>query len=173
MFLIFFSILDLFYTNLYLNAENLIGKYIKSFQTINKGILIRNFKFIIGLIILQIFYNRSSKCILCQFSKREIYEKLEEIITNAIKDRSDVLPEELMNNVINKYSEIPTLNGTDNDIMEEITTHISRYADIYKKDIEFQVMVSVRGQDLRLKQKKALEGDKLSGLIEEKIERGV
>lgn len=34
-------------------------------------------------------------------------------------------------------------------------------------------MLSVRRQDLRLKQKRALEGDMLSVLIEEKIERGV
>ncbi|TKJ18253.1 MAG: hypothetical protein CEE43_18505 [Promethearchaeota archaeon Loki_b32] len=161
------------FSHLYINPEKAIQDYVNQYGGKDKKILVKNFKFIIGLILLNIFKNRSSKCILCQFSKREIYEKLEEIISIAIKDRTDVLPEDLVNNVINKYSEIPTLNETDNDIMEEITTHMSRYADIYKRDIEFQVMLSVRRQDLRLKQKRALEGDMLSVLIEEKIERGV
>ncbi len=161
------------FSNLYINSDKYIQDYINQYGEKDKKSLIKNFKFIIGLILLKIFKNRSSKCMHCQFSKREIYEKLEEIISIAIKDRIDVLPEDLVDNVINKYSEISIFNETDNDIMEEITTHMSRYADIYKKDIEFQVMLSVRRQDLRLKQKRALEGDMLSGLIEEKIERGV
>ena len=161
------------FSHLYINSEKTIQDYINQYGGKDKKILVKNYKFIIGLILLDIFKNRSSKCMHCQFSKREIYEKLEEIISIAIKDRSDVLPKDLVNNVINKYSEISMFNETDNDIMEEITTHMSRYADIYKKDIEFQVMLSVKRQDLRLKQKRALEGDMLSGLIEEKIERGV
>lgn len=147
------------FSNLYINSEKAIQDYFNQYGGKDKKIIVKNYQFIIGLILLKIFKNRSSKCMLCQFSKREIYEKLEEIINIAIKDRSDVLPEDLVNNVINKYSEIPTLNETENDIMEEITTHMSKYADIYKKDIQFQVMVSVRRQDLRLNQKSALEGD--------------
>ena len=161
------------FSHLYINSEKAIQDYFNQYGGKDKKIIVKNFKFIVGLILLNIFKNRSSKCMLCQFSKREIYEKLEEIISIAIKDRSDVLPWDLVNNVINKYSEIPTLNETDNDSMEEITTHMSRYADIYKKDIEFQIMVSVRRQNLRLKQKRTLEGEILSVLIEEKNKRGV
>ena len=161
------------FSHLYINHEKAIQDYLNQYGGNDKKILVKNYKFIIGLILLNIFKNRSSKCMLCQFSKREIYEKLEEIISIAIKDRSDVLPWDLVNNVINKYSEIPTLNETDNDSMEEITTHMSRYADIYKKDIEFQIMVSVRRQNLRLKQKRTLEGEILSVLIEEKNKRGI
>jgi len=152
------------FSKLYSNAE----KYVKqNFNEYNKeitSILIRNFEFITGLIILNIFKNRSSKCILCQFSKREIYKKLEEIISVAVKDRSDVLPEEIVENVIEMYSEIPIFNGIniDKDKLEtEIVNEILRYADLYKKDLDFQIMVSLRRKDLRLKQKLTLEKENL------------
>ena len=150
----------LYFTRLYLKAEKHIEEYIKDYHPEDKKILIRNFKFILGLIILKIFKNRSSKCRYCQFSKREIYIKLEEIIGVAVKDRTDVLPEDLLENLIDRLSEIPMFEGLsikDDKIREQIIGTIMKAGDEYKKDLDFQIMVSQRRKALRLKQKKALE----------------
>ena len=149
-----------YFANLYLNSKEYVQQYINEYNSQNKEILIRNFKFITGLIILNILKNRSSKCILCQFSKREIYNKLEEIIGVAVKDRSDVLTEELIEDVIEKFAEIPMFNGINiksEDFKKNIAKEIMRCADLYKKDLDFQITVSLRRRDLRLKQKLALE----------------
>ena len=101
---------------------------------------------------------------LCQFSKREVYSKLEELIGVAVKDRSDVLPEELLEEVIENFSEIPMFDGIDinnEEIENEITREILRCAEMYKKDLDFQIMVSIRRKDLRLKQKLALEDQEI------------
>ncbi len=148
------------FSNLYLNAETFVQKYINENGQGDAEILIRNFKFLIGLIVLKILKNRSSKCIDCQFSKRHVYKKLEEMISLAIKDRSDVLPRELVVDIIEKHSEIPIFKGT--DIREEnfklkTIEEITKSADIFKKDLHFQIMVSSRRKDSRLKQIKALE----------------
>ncbi|MFX1419321.1 MAG: hypothetical protein ACFE9N_10415 [Promethearchaeota archaeon] len=149
-----------FFANLFMDSKKYIQQYINEFTSKDREILNRNFKFITGLIILNILKNRSSKCILCQFSKREIYNKLEEIIHIAVKDRSDVLPEELINNLIEKYAEIPMFNGigiNTESFEEKIAKDIFRCANLYKKDLDFQITVSLRRRDLRLKQKLALE----------------
>lgn len=96
----------------------------------------------------------------CQFSKREFYEKLEEIITDAIKDRSDVLPDELVKNLIDKLSDIPTFNGTsitNETVKKNICLEIFRNADLYIKDIDLQIKVSIPRKKIRLKQKKVSE----------------
>ncbi len=148
------------FSKLYINAEKYVQQYISDYGNVDKEILIRNSKFLTGLIILKIFQNRSSKCVLCQFSKREIYNKLEEIIGIAVKDRSDVLPEELVENLIENFAEIPMFNGIyikNDEIEKNIAGEIVKCADAYKKDLDFQIMVSLRRKDLRLKQKLTLE----------------
>ncbi|MFX1280401.1 MAG: hypothetical protein ACFFA3_13415 [Promethearchaeota archaeon] len=150
----------LFFAGLYFDAEKHVDKYIAKFQSGDKKTLIRNFKFLIGITILNIFKNRSSKCVLCQFSKREMYDKLEEMMGIAIKDRSDVLPEEMLEILVGKYSEIPIFDGifikeeSNNDSLIE---NILKFSDDYKKDLDFQIMVSSRRKTLRLKQQEALE----------------
>ena len=154
----------IFFVRLYLESKIYVKQYINDYNSKDEEILIRNFKFITGLIILNILKNRSSKCILCQFSKREIYNKLEEIINIAVKDRSDVLPEELIEDLIEKYAEIPSFNGTNitsEDSKNIIAKEILRCADMYKKDLDFQIIVSLRRRDLRLKQKIAIEDQKI------------
>lgn len=144
----------LYFANLYSKAEKYIEESIKDYHPGEKKNLIRNFKFISGLIILKIFKNRSSKCVYCQFSKREIYNKLEDIIGVAVKDRSDVLPEDLLENLIDRLSEIPIFEGVkikSDDIREQIIEMIIKAADEYKKDLDFQIMVSQRRKALRLK----------------------
>ncbi len=148
------------FANIYLNAKEYIQQYINEYGHGDKEILIRNFEFIIGLIILEILKNRSSKCIGCQFSKREVYKKLEEMINVAIKDRSDVLPTELLVDLIEKHSEIPIFNGSnikEESFKENMVKELVRSADIFKKDLDFQIMVSSRRKDSRLKQIKTLE----------------
>ncbi|MFX1326778.1 MAG: hypothetical protein ACFE91_01360 [Promethearchaeota archaeon] len=168
-----------FFCELYLDAEKYIQQYIKDSKIKDQeiDILIQNFKLITGLIILNIFRNRSSKCMLCQFCKREYYQKLEDIINTAIKERSDVLSEEVFTNFIEKCSEIQIFDGIDineNGIKEKILEEIIRNADRYKKDLEFQRMLSFRRQDLSLKRKRGLEENFLFLFVEEKkIEKGV
>jgi hypothetical protein len=154
----------LYFSNLYFMAEKYVDEYIKEVKTGDREILIRNFKFLIGIIVLNIFKNRSSKCVLCQFSKRDLYGKLVEVINIAIKDRSDVLPEEMLEVLVGKYSEIPMFDGiyaNGIDCEENIVENILKFADDYKKDLDFQIMVSTRRKALRLKQKEALENEEV------------
>ena len=147
----------MFFSALYNNPRKYIEQNIDDDNREDINLLIRNFKFITGLIILNIFKNRFSKCVLCQFSKREIYNKLEEIMITAFKDRSDVLAEELIESIEN-LSEISIFNGIESDNNEEkIAKKLLTFADLYKKDLDFQIMVSIRRKDLRLKQKLAME----------------
>jgi hypothetical protein len=151
------------FCTLYDNAKEYVQQNIDDYVSEDINILIRNFKFITGLIVLNIFKKRVSKCILCQFSKREIYKKLEEIMNIAVKDRSDVLPEEFLEDIEN-FSELSIFNGFEierEDIEKEIAKKMLRYAELYKKDLDFQVMVSSRRKDLRLKQKLALEEENI------------
>jgi hypothetical protein len=81
----------------------------------------------------------------------------------AVKDRSDVLPEEFLED-IDKFSELAVFNGFDverDEVDKEIAKKMLRYADLYKKDLDFQVMVSLRRKDLRLKQKLAMEEENI------------
>jgi hypothetical protein len=148
------------FSNLYFEADKFIQNYIDEYGHGDKEMLVRNFKFIIGLIILKILKNRVSKCIGCQFSKKEMYKKLEEMINVAIKDRSDVLPAELLVDIVEQHSEIPIFNGSnikEESFRENMVKELVRSADIFKKDLDFQIMVSSRRKESRLKQIKALE----------------
>jgi hypothetical protein len=150
----------LYFAELYFEAEKFVDNYIAKFKSGDKKTLIRNFKFLIGIIILNIFKNRSSKCVLCQFSKREMYDKLEEMIKIAIKDRSDVLPEEMLDILLGNYAEIPIFDGIfikGDSTEDKIVENILKFSDDYKKDLDFQIMVSSRRKTLRLKQQEALE----------------
>lgn len=154
----------MYFADLYFMVEKFVDQYIVKFHSGDKNTLIRNFKFLIGLIIINIFKNRSSKCVLCQFSKREMYSKLEELMSVAIKDRSDVLPEEMLEILLGKYSEIPMFDGIyiKGDKSEEnIVENILKFAAEYKKDLDFQIMVSNRRKTIRLKQKEALESQEI------------
>ena len=150
----------LYFAGLHFSAEKYVDQYIAKFQSGDKKTLIRNFKYLIGIIILNIFKNRSSKCVLCQFSKREMYDKLEEMMKIAIKDRADVLPEEMLEILVGKYSEIPMFDGIfikEEKDEENIIENVLKFSDDYKKDLDFQIMVSSRRKTLRLKQQEALE----------------
>jgi len=114
------------------------------------------FRYLTGIIILSILKNRSSKCILCQFSKQESYNDLLEAINTAIKDRSDVLPSELQEILINKYAEIPNFGGyhfEDRNKEIEMIEQLINLANQYKKDMEYQTMVLNRRINTRVSEK--------------------
>lgn len=148
------------FSELYLEAESLVKNYHKGKDL---EIIIKNFKFIVGLIILLILKNRCSKCKLCQFSEQSIYNEMSEEMEMSIKDRSDVLPKDLLDVLINEYSEIPIFGGIRfKENKQLIAEKIIGFSDDYKKDLEFQIMVSSRRMDLRLKQKQRKEEEEIS-----------
>ncbi len=131
----------IYFSSLYSIAEIIVKKYMK------KGIfneVVESFRYLIGIIILYILKNRSSKCVLCQFGKQEIYRDLIDAINSALKDRTDVLPSELQEILKKDYAEIPNFGGyriSDAEEEIEIIEQLIRYANQYKKDMEYQTMV--------------------------------
>lgn len=152
---VYFSLAKHF-INLYINAKECIQQSFKKFGYQDKDILIQNFKFVLGLIILKIFRNRIHKCVYCQFSNKKKYAEIEDLIDLSIKERSDVLPLDAFNGIIHKCSEIPIFNGI--DIYREVTKknlveELLRITDKNKEDLEFQRKVFFRRKNLRLKNK--------------------
>ena len=124
-----------------------------------KGIfneVVESFRYLIGIIILYILKNRSSKCVLCQFGKRERYEGLLDAINAALKDRTDVLPSELQEFLNKRYAEIPIFGGyciSNAEKEIEIIEQLITYANQYKKDMEYQTMVLNRRITTRVPEK--------------------
>ncbi|MFX0057058.1 MAG: hypothetical protein ACFE85_01265 [Candidatus Hodarchaeota archaeon] len=158
----------IYFASLYCIADLIIQKQI-GIENPNK--LVSYIKYVIGLIILYILKNRADKCFLCQFSKHERYNEMIVALDSAIKDRADVLPEELLNPIIKKYAEIPTFDGQEINSEEtelELVKNILKYAKTYKKDIDFQKMVLRRRMDTKIHQKVNLESKDLESK-EEKV----
>ncbi|MBY9016088.1 MAG: hypothetical protein KGD68_10385 [Candidatus Lokiarchaeota archaeon] len=143
----------IYFSSLYSIAEIIVKKYLK------KGILnevVESFRYLIGIIILYILKNRSSKCILCQFGKHERYRDLLDAINSALKDRTDVLPGELQEILKKNYAEISNFGGyhiSDTEEEIEIIEHLIMYANQYKKDMEYQTMVLNRRINTRVPEK--------------------
>ncbi|MGV9170959.1 MAG: hypothetical protein ACOC44_05830 [Promethearchaeia archaeon] len=142
----------IYLAKIYAKAEELVKKY-RDNEDID--LLIKNFKFLVGLIILHIMKNRCNKCVHCQFSQKAIYTDMCEGMEMSIKDRSDVLPKDLTD-ILRNYGEIPMFGGKDiheSQEKDQIIQELIDFADKYKKDLEFQIMVSSRRTDLRMRQK--------------------
>jgi len=143
----------IYFSSLYSIADIIVKKYMK------KGIyneVVESFKTLIGMIILYILKNRSSKCVLCQFGKQERYIGLFDSINSALKDRTDVLPSELRESLEKNYAEIPTFGGyciSDEEKEIEIIAQLINYANQYKKDMEYQTLVLNRRINTRLPEK--------------------
>ena len=151
-----------YFSNLYNNAEKYIRQCNHKYSTKDEEILKRNFKFITGLLILYVLKNRSSSCASCQFGKIEIYKQIEEMINVAIKDRSDMLPKDIVNLVL-RDSDLPMFNGTnilEKDAKEKIAKEILLNSNVHRKDLEFQIMLSQRRKEVRLRQNKTSEEKK-------------
>ncbi|MHA1273573.1 MAG: hypothetical protein ACTSVV_02940 [Promethearchaeota archaeon] len=148
-----------YFAQIFLGAKSTLTEYIGDDRDFD--LLLDNFKFLIGIIILYILKNRTSKCILCQFGKQETYEMMKDGLEQAIRDRSDVLPDELMEILIN-YGEIPIFGGInvdDPNMNEKIIKEVIELSRKYKKDLEFQIMVSQKRMELRLRQKESNKED--------------
>lgn len=143
----------IYFSSLYSIAEIIVKKYLK------KGIfdeVVESFRYIIGIIILYILKNRSSKCVLCQFGKQERYRGLLEAINSALNDRTDVLPDELKEILKRNYAEIPNFGGyciSKSEKEIEIIEQLIGYAKQYKKDMEYQTMVLNRRITVRIPEK--------------------
>jgi len=154
----------IYFSSLYSIADVIIKKHPKKG---NFDETVDCFRYLIGIIILFVLKNRSSKCILCQFSKQESYRELLEAINSALKDRTDVLPSELREILIKKYAEIPNFGGYDfEDVNKEIEMieQLINLANQYKKDMEFQTMVLNRRINTRVSEKVKEEKKQISSL---------
>ena len=124
-----------------------------------KGIydeVVESFRYLIGIIILYILKNRSSKCVLCQFGSQERYLGLLDAINSTLKDRTDVLPSELQEILKKNYAEIPTFGGyciSDAEKEIEIIEQLIKFANQYRKDMEYQTLVLNRRINTKLHEK--------------------
>jgi len=143
----------IYFSSIYSIAEIIVKKYMK------KGIfneVVESFRYLIGIIILYILKNRSSKCVICQFGKQERYRSLLDAINSALKDRTDVLPSELQEILKKNYAEIHSFGGyfiSDVDKEIDIIEQLISYANQYRKDMEYQTMVLNRRITTRVPEK--------------------
>jgi hypothetical protein len=150
----------IYFASLYSIADKIVMDYSTNEE---KTKLVFELKYIIGLIILLILKNRASKCELCQFGKIDRYNELLEGLNKAIKDRSDVLSEDLTKILKEQFSEIPIFGGTyfnqaSNEM--EMIKALLEFSKKHKKDIEFQTMVLKRRLETKIL-------NKLSANVEE------
>ena len=138
-----------------------------------KDKIIFNFKFLVGIITLLILKNRAIKCLTCQFGKQKRYQDLIETLDLAIKDRADVLSDDLLKELSDKFSEIPTFGGV--NIKEEgnekkMIKSLIEFSSKYKKDIEFQTMVLGRRSDIKRLQELDMKNEALNSKEEKVLE---
>ena len=157
-----------YFASLYSIAKKIV---VENAEKGNQKVLEGNLKYLIGVIILLILKNRNEKCTLCQFGKQEKYIHLIEELDSALKDRTDVLPSELLEVLKQEYSEISLFGGISVVEIEEKIAMIERllkFAYKYNKDIEFQLMVLGRRLESKSLQKAGIESNPLD-IKEEKI----
>ncbi|MFW9968721.1 MAG: hypothetical protein ACFFDF_00885 [Candidatus Odinarchaeota archaeon] len=149
----------MYFYNLFINAKVYVQGYLNKYGKRDRIILIENFKFLIGLILLKLFKNRIHKCVYCQFSNKKTCVIIENVIDIANKDRSDVLSKEIFNGLIQDCSEIPTFDGIDISskiIKENLVEELLRITVLNIDDLEFQRRVSLKRQSLRAKNKEIM-----------------
>lgn len=159
----------IYFSSIYSIAEKIVQEHMTNgdFEEI-----LGNFKFLIGLIVLYTLKNKVNKCVLCQFGKYEKYDNLKETIGIALKERTDVLPDELLEILKDKYSEIPVFGGTNFSVDHEEVNMIEqliKFAYRYKKDLEFQLMVLNRRIQTRNIEKTHIGASELDSKEEEVI----
>ena len=143
----------IYFSSLYSIAEITVKKYMK------KGIyneVVESFRYLIGIIIFYILKNRNSKCVLCQFGNRERYKGVLDAINSTLNDRTDVLPSELQEILKKNYAEIPTFGGyciSNAEKEIEIIEQLIKFANQYRKDMEYQTLVLNRRINTKLPEK--------------------
>ncbi|MFX1402170.1 MAG: hypothetical protein ACFE8V_13095 [Promethearchaeota archaeon] len=159
----------IYFSSIYLIAEKVVQEYMNNG---NFEELVVNVKYLIGIIVLYVLKNKVNKCVLCQFGKHEKYDFLNEALTTALKERTDVLPDELLVFLKEKYSEISLFNGIDLAIDEEEINMIKQlvnFANRYKKDLEFQYMVLNRRIETKSIEKTHIETSELDSKEEKQL----
>ncbi|MFX1390126.1 MAG: hypothetical protein ACFE9Z_08700 [Promethearchaeota archaeon] len=154
----------IFFSDLYLNADKYLQKHLANNKNIEKSLLINNFKFIVGIILLNIFRNRIIRCSDCQFSKKEKYLRIKKLIELAINERTDVLPGIKLNVFLQKCSEMPMFGGiniNEEIFKEDILTEILTIINPNITEIEFQIELSARRKELKLNQIEILSNQKV------------
>ena len=160
----------IYFASLYSIADKIVFDYETNEE---KDKLIFNFKYLVGIITLYILKNRAIKCLTCQFGKPNRYQYLKETLDLSIKDRADVLSDDLLNELSKKFSEIPTFGGV--NIKEEenekkMINTLLEFSSKYKKDIEFQTMVLGRRLDIKRPQEVDMNNDALNSKEEKVLE---
>jgi len=158
----------IYFASLYSIAKKIV---IENAEKGNKKVLEGNLKYLIGVIILFILKNRNEKCTLCQFGKQEKYIHLIEELDSALKDRTDVLPTELLEILKQEYSEIALFGGmnvTEEEEEIEMIEKLLKFAHKYNKDIEFQLMVLGRRLESKSLQKVSINSNPMDAK-EEKV----
>lgn len=160
----------LYFASLYSIADKIL---LEHKTTEEKDKMIFNFKYLIGIITLYILKNRAIKCLSCQFGKQDRYQDLRESIDLAIKDRADVLSDDLLKEISTKFSEIPTFGGI--NIKEEenekkMINTLLEFSSKYKKDIDFQTMVLGRRIDIKKLQEVDMKTDAINSKEEKVLE---
>ena len=115
--------------------------------------------FLLGLSILTILKNRFGKCCLCQFGNKNFYNESTEMFESYIKERIDVLPDELRTFILTELGELPLFGGIilNPDEINSIVVKILDYVERYHSDIEFQMSVSKHRQKIHLKRRENKE----------------
>ncbi len=160
----------IYFASLYSIADKIVFDY----QTNeDKDKIIFNFKYLIGIITLNILKNRAVKCLTCQFGKKDRYQDLKETIDLAIKDRADVLSEELLIELSETFSEVPIFGGInikDEENEKKMIKTLLEFSSKYKKDIEFQTMVLGRRTDIKKLHEVDMKTDALNSKEEKVLE---
>ncbi len=160
----------IYFASLYSIADKIVFDYETNEE---KDKISFNFKYLVGIITLYILKNRATKCLTCQFGKPSRYQYLKETLDLSIKDRADVLSDDLLNELSKKFSEIPTFGGV--NIKEEknekkMINTLLEFSSKYKKDIEFQTMVLGRRLDIKRPQEVDMKGNALNSKEEKVLE---
>ncbi|MHA1339830.1 MAG: BlaI/MecI/CopY family transcriptional regulator [Promethearchaeota archaeon] len=115
--------------------------------------------FLIGLAVLIILKNRHEKCYMCQFGLKSYYRTVKEKFDLYIKERVDVLPEDLRNYIMISLGELPLFGGIiiNKDNLADINNKLIDLTDRAHSDIEFQISVSKRRQQVHLERLKKYE----------------
>jgi len=158
----------IYFASLYSIADKIVLDYETNEE---KDKLIFNFKYLVGIVTLYILKNRAIKCLTCQFGKPNRYRYLKETLDLAIKDRADVLSDDLLKEISKKFSEIPTFGGINikkEENEKKMISTLIEFSSKYKKDIEFQTMVLGRRLDIKRLQEADMKNDALNSK-EEKV----
>jgi DNA-binding transcriptional ArsR family regulator len=111
-------------------------------------------KFVVGLALLVVLKNRHERCSVCQFGNRQTYREIVDTFQTNINSRKDVLPEPLQHFIEVELGELPLFGGLDIPAavtLEALSAQINDLVDRYIQDIEFQINVSRRRNELRFR----------------------